>query len=211
MVIIGAGGLGREVLWVLRSMGPTVEVIGFLDDNDGLRGTEICDVPVIGPVQAETLGDLDVRCAWGVGFPKVKRQLAARLPDERFLAARHPTALMSDYVHIGEGTVICAGVVATTQVQIGSHVLLNLNVTIGHDAVIEDYCTLNPGTHVSGYVYLEEGVDVGTGAVFLPGIRVGAWSVVGAGAVVTKDVPAYEIWAGNPAHKIGERARPDAD
>jgi acetyltransferase-like isoleucine patch superfamily enzyme len=52
---------------------------------------------------------------------------------------------------------------------------------------------------------LEEYVFIGTGAIILGGVsRIGKCSVIGAGSIVTKTVPAFEIWAGNPAKKIGD-------
>ncbi len=54
-------------------------------------------------------------------------------------------------------------------------------------------------------VVLEDGCDIGAGAIILHGVRVGEGAIIGAGAVVTRDVPDYEIWAGVPARKIRER------
>ncbi len=54
-------------------------------------------------------------------------------------------------------------------------------------------------------VVLEDGCDIGAGAIILPGVRIGKGAIVGAGAVVTCDVPPYEVWAGAPARKIRER------
>jgi galactoside O-acetyltransferase len=54
-------------------------------------------------------------------------------------------------------------------------------------------------------VRIEAGADVGTNAVILPGVTVGAGAIVGAGAVVTSDVAAYEIVAGVPARKLRNR------
>lgn len=54
-------------------------------------------------------------------------------------------------------------------------------------------------------VVLEDGCDIGAGAIILPGVRVGEGAIIGAGAVVTCDVPPYEIWAGVPARKIRTR------
>jgi acetyltransferase-like isoleucine patch superfamily enzyme len=50
-------------------------------------------------------------------------------------------------------------------------------------------------------------VWIGYGAIILPGLTIGEGAVVGAGAVVTKDVEPFAIVGGNPARKIGERAR----
>ena len=46
---------------------------------------------------------------------------------------------------------------------------------------------------------IEEGAVIGGGVTILPGVRVGPHAVVAAGAVLTKDIPAGEVWAGNPA------------
>lgn len=54
-------------------------------------------------------------------------------------------------------------------------------------------------------VTIKIGAFIGSNAVILPGVTVGEYAIVGAGAVVTKDVPNAEIWAGVPARKIGER------
>lgn len=54
-------------------------------------------------------------------------------------------------------------------------------------------------------VVLEDGCDIGVGAVILPGVTIGKGAQVGAGAVVTRDVPAYAIAAGSPARVIGWR------
>lgn len=54
-------------------------------------------------------------------------------------------------------------------------------------------------------VVIEDGADIGAGAIILPGVRIGEGAVIGAGAVVTEDVPPYEVWAGVPARKIKRR------
>ncbi len=54
-------------------------------------------------------------------------------------------------------------------------------------------------------VTIEDDVDLGVGAIVLPGVRIGRGAQVGAGAVVTRDVPAYSVVAGNPARVLRER------
>jgi acetyltransferase-like isoleucine patch superfamily enzyme len=62
-----------------------------------------------------------------------------------------------------------------------------------------------PGAHISGAVHVEEGADVGTGASVIQGITVGAWSVVGAGAAVVRDVEPHTTVVGVPASVIERR------
>jgi len=54
-------------------------------------------------------------------------------------------------------------------------------------------------------IQVEDGVDLGIGSILLPGVRVGEGAVIGAGSVVTHDVPAYEVWAGAPARLLRKR------
>lgn len=54
-------------------------------------------------------------------------------------------------------------------------------------------------------VVVEDGADIGVGAILLPGVTVGRGAQVGAGAVVTKDVPAYAVVVGSPARVVGQR------
>ena len=93
-------------------------------------------------------------------------------------------------------------------------------IEIGHDSLIASGCkfidhdhemTVGAGPMHSlscpdAAIVLEEDVWLGVNVVVLKGVRIGQGAVVGAGAVVTKSIPAYEIWAGIPARKIGERA-----
>jgi len=114
---------------------------------------------------------------------------------------------MSQWIEIGEGTVICAGNILTTNITLGKHVQINLDCTIGHDVVMEDYATLAPGVHLSGYVHVGERVYMGTGAVIVNGIKgkpivIGKDAVIGAGTCVTKSIPPGETWVGVPAHLV---------
>jgi len=90
----------------------------------------------------------------------------------------------------------------TTDVFLGEHVHLNLNVTVGHDTMIGPFCTISPGVNVSGRVHLGEGVTVGSAASIIPGVAVGGWSVIGASAAVVSDLPEKCTAVGVPAKVI---------
>jgi sugar O-acyltransferase (sialic acid O-acetyltransferase NeuD family) len=217
VVILGAGGLAREVYWVFsdaNKVGEKWSVLGFIDENIQNHGKLLCGLPVLGDFswfEGRSVGR--IRIVSGVGSGKTRMAFAEKVAKSGlvFSSIVHPSAQMSEYVDIGQGTVITAGNIITTQVKIGKHVFLNLDSTIGHDAVIGDYCTIAPGCHISGNVTLGEGVELGTGAVILQGITVGKWSIVGAGAVVTKDLPEYVTAVGVPAKVIKVRHPEVAD
>ena len=141
-----------------------------------------------------------IRC---VGFLDDAVKIA--LHGGRFAKAFHPTAVASRYVEYGEGSIVTAAVILTNRIRVGRHVILNLDATVGHDCVLEDFVTIAPGVHISGNVHIGEGTDVGTGTVVIPGVRIGRWSVVGAGAVVTKDLPDNCTAVGVPAKVVKTR------
>jgi serine acetyltransferase len=106
---------------------------------------------------------------------------------------------------MGEGIVITAGCILTNRIRLANHVHVNLDCTIGHDVILEDYVTLAPGVHVSGKVTFEEGCYIGTGANIVERIRVGAWSIIGAGSTIIRDVPPNTTVIGVPGKVIKQR------
>ena len=111
--------------------------------------------------------------------------------------------------HIGEGTWIgpqCF-MYASAGIEIGKHVGIGPKVVIvtsQHDMGDRSLPILHaPLKHAP--VVIGDGSDIGCSAVILPGVTIGAGAQIGAGSVVTKDVPAYVIAAGAPARVIRER------
>lgn len=209
IVIVGAGGFAREVLWVIREINAdgesdrSMEVLGFVDGDPAVHGTTVCDLPVLGG--DDWLTERDGVCAvCAIGAPRSRRLVVERLSAAgiRFVSLVHPSVRMSRYVKIGTGSVVCAGSVLTTQVKVGKHVHINLNVTVGHDVVIDDWATVAPGSNISGGVSLGPGVELGSNCAVLPNISVGRGAVIGAGAVVSRNVGENVVAVGVPARPI---------
>jgi len=116
-----------------------------------------------------------------------------------FTNALHPSCVVSRFVQQGTGNMVLHGVIVQAHTSIGNHVILNTGASIDHDCVIGDYVHIAPRVVLCGRVSIDEGAFIGAGAVVLPGISIGAWSVVGAGSVVTRNVAAGEVVKGNPA------------
>lgn len=210
LVIFGTGGFAREVLQIVLDLNdetPQWNVVGFADEQLDMRGTSIHDIPVIGGIEWFA-GRSDVSVVVAIGGTASRRKVVQRIrdvSDVSFAVLVHPRAWVGRHVQIGEGTIICAGTSVTTDIQIGKHVILNLDCTVGHDTVIEDFVTLAPSVNVSGDVSLREGCDLGTGSVLIQGREIGHWTVVGAGSVIVKDIPANVTAVGAPAKPIKER------
>ena len=105
-------------------------------------------------------------------------------------------------VEFGRGVIVCVGAIITVNVTIGDFSQLNFGCTLGHESQIGRGCLINPGANISGGVILEDGVLVGTGAQVLQYLRIGREAIVGAGAVVTRDVPPGITVVGVPARPI---------
>jgi sugar O-acyltransferase (sialic acid O-acetyltransferase NeuD family) len=139
IVIIGAGGFGREVAWLIEDINKVSEewnIVGFVDDNETILGEEINGYKVVGNVEWLKRQKLNVVNA--IGDPIIKQKMINRLEGSKnqYPVLIHPSVIFSDKVTIGEGSIICAGNIITVDVEIGRHVIINLSCTIGHDAII---------------------------------------------------------------------------
>jgi sugar O-acyltransferase (sialic acid O-acetyltransferase NeuD family) len=207
LVILGAGGHGREVLDVfdaVNAVGPTrYQFAGFLDDGEpSATLLERRGARVLGP--ASLLDTLDADYLLGTGAMTARRRLASVGLSARRQAPVlvHPTASIGSCVELGDGVVIAAGARVTTNVSLGAHVHLNLNVTVSHDCVLGARVIANPGAVVCGNVWVGDDVTLGAGCVIREGIVIGARAIVGAGAVVVHDVEPGTTVVGVPARVL---------
>jgi sugar O-acyltransferase (sialic acid O-acetyltransferase NeuD family) len=135
-----------------------------------------------------------------MGFTGSKMSsLLKQLEDITFDPLVHTSAIISENVTIGDGTIIGAGVIIAPNTEIGKHVFVNRGVTIGHDTIIGDYSVINPGANIAGHVKVGRGVLVGMGANIIQDRSVGDEATVGAGAVVIRDVRSHSLVVGVPA------------
>jgi acetyltransferase-like isoleucine patch superfamily enzyme len=109
---------------------------------------------------------------------------------------------IGDNVFIGRNTEFncCDSITIGNNCLIASStVFVDSSHTFAKDELIAEQPSIRKG------IIIEEDVWIGTGSKILYGVRLGKGCIIGAGAIVNKSVPPYEIWAGVPARKIGER------
>ena len=211
-MLIGSGGFGREAAELVTAINAAHgaaggrdrwKLVGFLDDNPELWGRSVSGTPVLGGL--DSLAELpDARVAVCTGHPgnfSSKKRIVERLDlgPGRYATLVHPTAVMPPSCTLGEGAVVLAGVVATTDVEMGSHVGVMPQAVLTHDDRLDDFVTVGAGVRIAGGVHVQEGAYLGSGSLIRENRTIGSWALVGMGAVVTQDIPAYEVWAGNPA------------
>ena len=210
IVIIGAGGFGREVAQLVKDINKEAmewEIIGYLDDHLESHGTIRNGLTVLGPIDLIRSNDFQhYYYICSLGDPKTRKMVIERMleihPSIQFATLIHPSAIIGDENRIGEGSVICARNVLTTNISIGKYVIINLSCTIGHDTTLLDYTTVLPGVNISGNVSICEGVSMGTNSSVIPGVEIGRFVTIGAGAAVTRSIPEHCTAVGIPARPI---------
>jgi sugar O-acyltransferase (sialic acid O-acetyltransferase NeuD family) len=206
--VYGASGCGRGIMPLLRAQfaGENAQLV-FIDDAppaEQMQGHPVwpwerfCSAPAASRHAALAVANsavramLDARCAEaGVGV----------------IGVRASNAVVMDEVEIGPGALLSPFVTLTSNIRIGRCFHGNLYSYVEHDCVIGDYVTFAPGVHCNGNVVIEDHAYIGSGAMLRQGapgqpLRIGQGAIVGMGAVVTRDVPAGEVVAGNPARPL---------
>lgn len=205
LYIFGASGFSREVADIALDLG--YEEIKFIDLNEGFD--ELTGFEIINENSVTSL-DLD-QCQFiiGVGESKLRQKIFNEFPNLKYVNLIHPSVTFGqkqyENLKLQQGNIMCAGARLTNNIKIGDFGVYNLNVTIGHDCIIEDFVTISPGANISGNVLLKKCSYIGTGATVLQGknlenkLIINEESTVGAGAVVVKEVSANTVVKGIPA------------
>jgi len=202
--IFGSSGLAREVADLAYRLG--YREVFFVNLSAGTEA--ISGLPIIAERDL-ALEDKDCDYIIAIGDGTIREKISKRFPLLHYVnlvdpAATYSSAMKSSLLQT-KGNILFAGARFTVNTQIGSFNLFNLNCTIAHDCIVEDFVTVSPGANVSGNVILQQGSYIGAGATILPGkfledkLIIGQYSIVGAGAVVTKNVGSYKIVKGIPA------------
>ncbi|MDN4753737.1 acetyltransferase [Porphyromonadaceae bacterium W3.11] len=208
IAIYGAGGFGREVAWLIEDINAShhqYEFIGYFDDGKE-KGQLINSYPILGGMHEINTYEEDLSIVVAIGSPQVKRKVIEQITNEKI---SYPTLVHPSVIHapkevlsIGKGCIICAGTILTVNIKINDFVILNLSCTVGHDTIIESFCSFMPTVNISGEVIIREGVYVGTGAKIINQLEIGKSTIVGSGAVVTKSLPDNCTAVGVPAKPI---------
>lgn len=203
--IVGTGGFAREVLCcladVLSILGKQVtEASCFMETDEHYRETEIMGVPVI---RESDFDPALYQVLVAIADPSVRKRVVAQLPETtQYASIVHPSAVLSDHITLGEGSIVCAGTILTCNISIGKHAQLNLHTSIGHDCRIGDFFTTAPGARISGNCAVGDCVYFGTNAAARQGLRICDDVTVGMGTMVLNDISRQGVYVGNPLRQL---------
>jgi len=203
LAIIGAGSLGVMTLDATISQGDYAEdQIVFIDDGKK-KGERLYNIPIVGGLRKIlTLDTNEYDFIIAIANNKVRKRIKSTYDNLNYVNIIHPKAVISRFAKVGVGNIILPNVSIDPNVVIKNHVIVNKNNSIGHDSVLNDFSQISPGSNLGGFVTLEEGVFIGLGSSLLPRVRIGSFSTIGAGAVVTKDIASSITAVGIPAKEI---------
>lgn len=210
LILIGAGGLAREVAEAVAAT-DRYRILGIVDDDPALHGTTVAGVPVIGGLE-QLYWDRSSYVVVCTGQGRTRRAIVMLLAEHdigpsRFATVVHPSVHVPASCFLGVGSVLLAQVAVTADARIGRHVVAMPNVTVTHDDVVGDYATLCAGVSLAGGVTVGPGAYLGTNASVRQGLRVGAGSTLGMGSALLEDLPDGETWAGVPARLLDRPAQ----
>ena len=210
IVILGGAASGiiiSETIKICETAGAAIELQGFLNDDMSI-GSHLAGYRILGPFGhwAECPPDTKFISAVmkpGHALQRFARIKALGIPDNRWASIVHPAASVAASAAVGYDTFIGATAVVESGSMVGNHCHIRGGSYVSHDARLDDFVFVGPNATVLGRCVVGEGVHLGANAVCRDQISIGNYSLIGIGAVVTGNVPAFAIMAGNPARRIG--------
>lgn len=202
VIIIGAGGHARVIEDIILKTGDSI--VGFLDDN--VTG-KLDGIPILGKIkEANDIYEKYPASKFiiAIGNNNIRKEISQKylLP---YYTAIHPNSIIANNVRIKEGSVIMAGSCINPYVTIGTHVIINTGAIVEHNCEIADFVHISPRGVLGGTVYVGEATHIGIGAVVKNNIKIEKDIIVGAGAVVVKDIQESGTYIGVPAQKKKEK------
>lgn len=203
LVIVGAGGCGREVLqWAkdINAVTPKWDIKGFIDDHLDVLDSQDCGVSVIGSIDGYEISPNDVFVC-SIGNSAVRKKLVAKLENRgaTFTTLVHPTAVVSLTAKLGKGVILYPFSLISDHAVIGDGTIINMYSSVAHDSMLGEFCTISAHCDITGACRLGSYVFMGTTSNMVPGTIIGDDVYICAGSTVMAPVRKGRKVLGNPA------------
>ncbi len=206
LLILGAGGHGRVVADAAQRQGAWAAIAATDRNADRCRGELLPGVALRPPAaldEAQAVGQaVHVVVHVAVGDNAARRRESEAVGLQCLATVIHPQASVSPHAHLATGCLVAAQAVVAPRARVGHGVIVNHGAVVDHDVTVGDFTHVAPGARLGGGVSIGAGVLVGAGAAVLPGRKVCDGVIIGAGAVVNRDIDEPGTWAGLPARRI---------
>ncbi len=202
LIILGTGVHGAEMVEIVERVNAdkkTWNLLGFLSFDKVQKGQSFNQTPVLGSFDQI----LDFPNSFFV--PNNKWNRSTYLPMDRVASLVDPSAFVSRTAQMGKGVVLYPYCYVGLQARIGDFVFSLSHSVVNHDVVLESGVILTSGVTLAGSVHVEEDCYLGQACTVREKLRIGKRSLIGMGAVVTKNVEPNSVMTGNPAKKLKER------
>lgn len=191
IIVIGAGGFGREVLWTLERINekePLWNILGFADDDPKLAGKHVEGYPVLGSIEQADRDYPGAAVFIGLGDNALREKLYRRLRGHDFPILVDPSADVAAASDIRHGTFIGPRAVVSVGTKIGKLVIVNARAGVGHDSTLGDFSQVSPGASLSGHTTIGDSAFIATNACTAPGVKIGNGAKIAAGTPVYSNV-----------------------
>jgi len=208
IIIWGASGHAKVLYEFCGKLG--YELVALFDNNHGIA-SPVAGVPLYYAKDGfmrwmADRANVELRCLVAIGGERGRD----RFEIQRYLQSQgvpaatvvHPAAYVAESAILGEGSQILAGAVVGAEARLGSSCIVNTAASVDHECHIEDGVHLAPGVTRAGCVRVGRFSFLGVGAMVLPRITIGTNCIIGAGSLVTRDIPDSVVAYGNPARVV---------
>lgn len=207
MLIVGARGFAKEVLEIIKELDDLKDLVFYDDINKDIPNILFNEYRVLKNESevSEYFKTRDKRFTIGIGNPKLRKNMYdtfAALGGVLTSTISPNTSLGTYDINVGDGVNILQGVRISNGVSMGKGCIAYYNAVITHDCVIGEFVELSPSVTVLGRVKIGGFCSIGANAIILPDIVIGKNVIIGAGTIVTKNIPDNVLVVGTPGRII---------
>lgn len=199
--IVGAGGFGKEVAFLLEAF-EEYELVGFIDDLIDHLPNIICGKPVLGNLSyLEAYNKEYIHVVIAIASPTVREQVYFKLSKNPFLIFPNiisNTALIGINVEMGVGNICMPYTTYTADIKIGNFNMINIHSTIGHDVTMGSFNSIFPNVNISGNNIIGGKNQIGVGTKTIQNIFIGNETIIGAGSTVIRNIESKTKNVGTP-------------